>query len=288
MEHLVDSFAYTCINLPSKKPTAPVSATELCRIRRAFWRFQLLYGILHPEGCTTSSDDLPQAPKERSAALRMSGNSSASSINIRIPDEWWCETPIFSGDMSPAPLSLFLCSICQQEISEIKAVRKYLVDATNTDQYQLYIGQIEQEPSQPLLLRKLFHNLVYGGPGPIAPKYHIFIKYLLALGDMTRGSTPWTYRVTSWVMSPITRWVDSGSTWPAPWCTWDEERLVRCGLLAPCGDILRLPEPDTKPNPVDKWLWKWKDDYDRRALSMSNERLTTWERADLTYADVLD
>lgn len=50
IELLVEILAFTRITLPSKNPHYQPSPTELCRIRRAFWRFQLCYELCHPEG----------------------------------------------------------------------------------------------------------------------------------------------------------------------------------------------------------------------------------------------
>lgn len=50
IELLVETFAFTRIALPSKNPHYSPSPTELCRIRRAFWRFQMCYELCHPEG----------------------------------------------------------------------------------------------------------------------------------------------------------------------------------------------------------------------------------------------
>ena len=43
IEILVRAFAHSRIAIPSKEPDDSILPTKLCRIRRAFWRFQLCY-----------------------------------------------------------------------------------------------------------------------------------------------------------------------------------------------------------------------------------------------------
>ena len=45
IEILVRDFAHSRIAIPSKEPDDSISPTELCHIRRAFWRFQLCYEL---------------------------------------------------------------------------------------------------------------------------------------------------------------------------------------------------------------------------------------------------
>lgn len=250
IESLTDSFAREHILAPRDQLNMPLSTTELHRIRRSFWRFQFQYDMCHPEELKSSrkSDDTKSRSSRRYVYYQTLQPFSKS-----VPNWLQCR----NEKHRPKALSCFLSTLSRWEHDELEAIRFHLAHKVNRLQYLRSCGSEDDLTQQPVLLQRLIRDI--DSWDPKSPKDHVLVaafrqtqyakdRLIDCCGVCDAGSRNTTHG------SLIDMDHKGHPQWG--WCMWDEQRLVKRGMI------------DFK---LDGWLDNWKWD-DKRAAKISDRR----------------
>ena len=203
IEALVQDFAQARIVRPSQQPERPPSASELYRIRRAFWHFQLCYELIQAE------NPMPSRIKDQSQSQR--SRRYVHYRSHRFGDKCFPNTGWLYGHKGRKLSRTVNC--CQHTVpywkfGMIEAVRLHLASLVNTIQYQ---GQGKTAPlssRQPALLQRLVNDLDHWREDKENPVDHLLVADLRPEHNR----------------SPIADKEQWG------WAMWDGERLTMRGL----------------------------------------------------------
>ena len=125
IEALVQDFAETRIVKPSGQPERSPSSTALHCIRRAFWRFQLCYELVHAEECMPSraEDQTQSQPSRRYLHYR----------NHQVAKPCFPSTGWLCKHAGKTPRTLRFCmhNTPARAVEEIGAVRFHLASLIN-------------------------------------------------------------------------------------------------------------------------------------------------------------
>lgn len=202
IEALVQDLAQARIVKASEQPESPPSLTELFRIRRAFWYFQLGYEIVHGEESVPSRADA-EAQSERSKRLVYYRTHQIG--NPCFPKSGWLYRPI--GMRTSHIVNCYIYSIPFKLVKELEAVRFHLASLINASQYQGQ-GKASRSSWQPALLQRLINDLDHWQDDKDDPVDHFLVANLMP------------YFITSSIMDQ--------EQWG--WAMWDGERLRKRGL----------------------------------------------------------
>ena len=234
IEALVQDFAQARVVKPSEQPERPPSPTELHRIRRAFWHFQLCYELVHAE------ESMPSGAEDETQSQRSRRFVHYRTHQVEMPDfpiTGWLYG--HAGKKISPTVHVYMHSIPSWAVEEVEAVRFHLASLINALQYQ---GQ--ENPSlftcQPALLQRLIQDLEHWREDKENPVDHLLVADLWSVHDR----------------SPVAdreRW---------GWGMWDTERLSKRGLKPGSQDkqsqlqldkVLRKCE-DAQSTYIDRWV----------------------------------
>ncbi|KAK3175108.1 hypothetical protein OEA41_002354 [Lepraria neglecta] len=259
IEILVKDFAHSRIAIPSKEPDDSISPTELCRIRRAFWRFQLCY-------------ELSGSREPSAAPARQQSPPCRSPLPTRFV---WPQTSFRAGPcISQAWLNgrgetareieveRFLQTLSIWEIAEFEAVRSHLASVVNTLQYRRSTTGFDGVHEQPVLIQRLMHDLRNWNLDGADEEDHLLVanlrmvrhpagvgKYWLENGEANFANSTTTQRSRL-----STRYNDKDEHWG--WCMWDVERLIRRGLLLEPGPEASSAKAECD-SARDTFIYEW-------------------------------
>lgn len=256
IESVTEIFARDRIIGPCAQVNTSLSPIELHRIRRSIWRFQLCYDMCHPESMIPP----PERCDVKSSSTRQYVRYQTDiPINRNVP----CWLQCRGEARRPEALSRFLPNLCRWELDELEAIRFHLVHEVNTAQYLRSCDSEYKLVRAPVLVQRLVRDIDRWDPA--GPKDHLLVASFRqtqyptphpVVWDRTRelyaASSPNTARRFA-----IQALQDDQPQWA--WCLWDEERLVRRGMI------------DLEYEDLFKW-WKKDDEgqtarlYGRRAL----------------------
>lgn len=238
LESLTESFAWQRVLGPSMQHSMPLSPVELHRIQRSLWRFQLCCDLCHPEDLK-SSQESPNAQSRNTRRYIQHQTSHPTPPNVPMVPHWLhCRGEPYR----PEALSRFLPNLCAWEHDELSAIRFHLLQLVNRIQYLRSCGAENQFNRHPLLLHRLIRDI--DAWDPRNPTDHLLLASFAqgsahGHGHGTQYPAVWTRRREMYAASvPNTarrfaiRAMQGGQEqWG--WCVWDEERLVRRGLIDP-------------------------------------------------------
>lgn len=228
IESLTESFARDRVRGPSMQHSMQISPIELHRIRRSFWRFQLCYDMCHPEresssreGCDIKSRSTRQYVQYQNKEI----------VRNSVPD--WLQR---RGEAyRPEALSRFLSNLSGWEHEELEAVQFHLAHEVNSLQYFRLCGSEDRLFQQPVLLQRLIRDIDHWDAEN--PQDHVLVaafrqsmyaKHYPIVWDRSRdlydASFPNTRRKVAMQILQ-----NGHPQWG--WCLWDEERLVKRGLI---------------------------------------------------------
>ena len=232
-----ESFAQKRILNPSENYAARVSESEMCRVTRAFWRFQLSYELAHPEDTTQlSSDNDSKVSQQWDRRYIFYENHTT----VQRERQGWLTC---SGHQSSYCLNEFLETLWGWEIDEIEVVRFHLRSEVNTFQYNGTTNGSTELSEQPSLLQILVRDLDYWRLDTNAPIDYVLVTNLgRIVGLLVMNVAHWY--ITIWPDIPydlnipnffdVTLWsyIDYNQynqQWG--WRLWDQDRLKDRGLL---------------------------------------------------------
>lgn len=196
---LVQDFAQTRIVTPSEQPERPPSSTELYRIRRAFWYFQLCYELVHGEEYMTSrAEDDAQSQRTR----RFVHYRAHQAGQPCFPNTGWLYG--HTGKKLSRTVHYCMHSIPSWPVEDIEAVRFHLSSLINAFQYRRQ-GKSSLSSWQPALVQRLTKDLDHWREDTENSVDHLLVAELRS--DLDR--------------SAIEQW---------GWGMWDAERLSKRGL----------------------------------------------------------
>lgn len=238
IEEIIRSFCAARILKPSRigMKVRPPSSTEISRIRRALWRFQLCYELLHPHDSIFSQ---PRAPLYPPQPRFIHYQQHPHSREKRPSQPNWLEAyngGFYSRRTQLSSLHEYMQKLCIWEIDEIEAVRSYLAAEVNAVQQQIHcLGEEVHLPALPITVQQLYHDLNHWRPDTDHTIDH-FIVLDLHLRQYTLSPTLWPEygAANSANTTQRGRMLARHEQWG--WCMWDEERLRSCGLLLEHGD----------------------------------------------------
>lgn len=177
IDALVQDFAEVRIIKPSQQPERPPSPTELYRIRRALWHFQLCYELVHPEEPVPSGaeDETPSQRSRRYVRYRTQQDE-----NQWYPKPGWLyghkrnRDPSY-GILSTLPHHIYNLPCWLGE--EINGVRFHLASLVNAFQY-LGQGLAPRLSRQPELLQRLVKDLNHWRANREEPADHLLVAEL--------------------------------------------------------------------------------------------------------------
>ena len=267
IEGLVKSFARSRIAVPSMEPHDSISQKELCRIRRAFWRFQQCYELSESKEAEPALADSYYYPSRSTSSPRFVWFQTSSARGPRLSQIWLNGR----GESTREPeLGKFLKTLSIWEIAEFEAVRFHLASVLNALQYEHFTAGVDHTNSQPVLIQRLMYDLRNRNLNGTEQYDHALVadlrmvnhpakveKYWPANGDANFANTTQRARLSARYESKDEHW---------GWCMWDEERLIRrCLLLEPGPKAsLAYDECDAARDTfIYKWVTeKWKQEVD--------------------------
>ncbi|CAF9902818.1 MAG: hypothetical protein ALECFALPRED_000034 [Alectoria fallacina] len=228
IESLTESFARDRVRGPSMQHSMPISPIELHRIRRSFWRFQLCYDVCHPEGESSSREGCDIKSRSTRQYVQYQNKEIVCGS---VPD--WLQR---RGEAyRPEALSRFLSNLSGWEHEELEAVQFHLAHAVNSLQYFRSCGSEDKLMQQPVLLQRLIRDIDHWDTQN--PKDHVLVAdfrqsrfanhYPIVwdrIRDLYDASFPNTPRTVAMQVLQ-----NGHPQWG--WCLWDEERLVKRGLI---------------------------------------------------------
>jgi hypothetical protein len=154
---LVQSSARSRIAVPSQELDGPISPIELCRIRRAFWHFQICYdlttlraqrpALIRPEDLPPESPSFPRFVWDQDSGCGPGPNFSESWLNSG------------NGKAREFEVDEFIRMLSIWEIAEFEAVRFHLACVLNSLQYQSSTTGSDGVHEQSVLIQHLMHDL---------------------------------------------------------------------------------------------------------------------------------
>lgn len=242
IEALVEDFAQTRIVKPSQQPEKPSSSTELYRIRRAFWHFQLSYELIQAEESMPHGiADEAQSPHSR----RYVHYRTHQFEDPCFPNTGW----LYGHKGRKLSRTMHCCvhSIPSWAVEEIEAVRFHLASLVNAFQYQSQGKTASLLSRRPALLQRLISDLDHWREDKENPVDHLLVADLGSKHDEP----------------PIANKEQWG------WAMWDAERLTKRGLKSDSQrkNSSRLSDrafrrcKDAHSTYIDRWVAeKFKDD----------------------------
>lgn len=283
IEILVKSFAHSRIAIPGREADDTVSPTELCRIRRAFWRFQLCY-------------ELSGSREPSAAPARQQGPPCRSPLSTRF---FWPQTSFKAGPcISQAwlngrgetareiQLESFLQTLSIWEIAEFEAVRFHLTSVVNTLQYRRSTTGFDGVHEQPVLIQRLMYDLRNWNLDGADEKDHLLVANLRMVRHsagverywLENGEANFANSATTERSRLSTRYDKKDKHWG--WCMWDVERLIRRGLLLETGPEASLAKQECDAA-RDTFIYEWvtnKRKRDREIEELQNRESKKGER----------
>ena len=285
---LVQSFARSRIAVPSQELDGPISPIELCRIRRAFWRFQICYdlstsrtkwpALIRPKISPPESPSFPRFVWYQNSGCGPGPNSSESWLNSG------------NGKAREFKVDEFIRTLSIWEIVEFEAVRFHLACVLNSLQYQSSTTGSDHVHEQPVLIQQLMHDLRTWNLDGTKEKDHILVADLRIVSPRAQVQKYWdengsanfanadvTQRSRIW-----TKYHDQDEHWG--WRMWDVERLDRCGLLLETGPkaILAKAECDAAR---DTSIYDWVTNKSKREAEVREMIRKEEDRKEKIVAD---
>lgn len=228
IESLTESFARDRVLGPCMQHSMALSPIELHRIRRSFWRFQLCYDMCHPEEVSSSRENYDVKSRSNRRYVHY---QTKQPISGSVPD--WLQGR--SEAYRPEALSRFLSNLCCWELDELEAIRFHLAHEANRLQYLRSCGSEDELVQQPVLLQRLIRDIDHWDTG--SAKDHVLVasfrqsqyaKHYPVVWNRCRelygASFPNTARRFA-----VQALQEGNPQWG--WCLWDEERLVKRGMI---------------------------------------------------------
>lgn len=228
IESLTESFARDRVLGPCMQRSMPLSQIELHRIRRSFWRFQLCYDMCHPEEMRSSREHYDVKSRSTRQYVQYQRKQPNSG---RVPNSLQARSEAYR----PEALSRFISNLCRWELDEIEAIRFHLAHEVNKVQYLRSCGSDDQLVRQPVLLQRLIRDIDHWDTG--SPEDHVLVASFRRSRYATDYPIVWNRRRDLYgASSPNTprrsdmqAFQEGHSQWG--WCLWDEERLVKRGMI---------------------------------------------------------
>lgn len=254
IESLTESFARDRVLGPCMRNKMSLSPIELHRIRRSFWRFQLCYDMCHPE-------DMKSSWKCRDVKSRSTRQyvqyQTDQPINSSVPGWIQCRGEAHR----PEALSRFLPNLSRWEHDELEAIRFHLAHEVNTVQYRRSCASEDELIQVPVLLQRLVRDIDHWNPA--SPEDHFLVasfrqtrysrQYPVVwnrLRELYGASFPNTARRLA--MHALQ---EGHPQWG--WCLWDEERLVKRGMIDPeYEDLVKRWKKDDKSQTARIYEWR--------------------------------
>ncbi len=228
IESLTESFASNRVLAPCKQHEMPLSPVELHRIQRSFWRFQLCYDMCHPERLSSSWEDCDANARSTRRFVRHQTSCPSSDS---VPNWLQCR----EERHRPEALSRFLPNLEPWEHDELEAIRFHLTDEVNRLQRLRSCDSNAKLIQAPLLLQRLIRDVDHWDPE--SPRDHVLVASFRQRSPASDYPIVWdrhreNYKASS--ANTKSRYFiqvlqEGQPQWG--WCLWDEERLIKRGMI---------------------------------------------------------